>query len=285
MALVVLCGIVAGCGGDGGTSTNASQPSSADARLGALPFRLVKDQVAIGPRPAGSVGADRTVALIRASLADSGLKARVQEPLRNVVATIPGTDPGTIIVGAHYDTLNMAGFVGANDGASGVAVLLALAHEIKGPVDGPSITLAFFDAEEAPPGEAFESAGSAGSNQFVALARKGAQDTPKLDSIKAMYVLDMIGDCSLQIPREANSDEGLYGELEGAAFGGTADPVLDDHTPFLAAGIRAVDLIDFTFGPGGTPGAYWHTTEDTVDKVCPASLGQVLRAMRSILPA
>ena len=94
-----------------------------------------------------------------------------------------------------------------------------------------------------------------------------------------MYLLDMVGDCSLQIPREANSDPDLYRRLHGPAFRGQTGPILDDTTPFLRAGVAAVDVIDFTYGPGGTPGAWWHTTQDTLDKVCPSSLGQVGRAV------
>jgi len=98
-----------------------------------------------------------------------------------------------------------------------------------------------------------------------------------------MYLLDMVGDCNLQIPREANSDRALYERLHGPAFGGETGAVLDDTTPFQDAGIPAVDIIDFTYGPGGTPGAWWHTTQDNLDKVCASSLGQVGRALKSAL--
>ena len=105
-----------------------------------------------------------------------------------------------------------------------------------------------------------------------------------------MILLDLLGDCDLQIPREANSDPDLYGQIaaeavaEDSPFGGTAPPVSDDHIPFVAAGIPAVDLIDFTYGPGPSPGAWWHTTEDTLDKVCPESLDAVGEAVVAVLP-
>ncbi len=284
VATVALAAVLGGCGGSDDSSPTTPTAASASARaLGDHAYDLVERQVAIGPRPTGSAGARREVSLITRELRAAGLMPRVQHPLRNVVATLPGTGPGTVVVGAHYDTIDIPGFVGANDGASGVAVLLVLARSLPRPVFGRSVTFAFFDAEEAPPGTAFEAEGSAGSRQFVELARTGAQGSPPLEGIAALYLVDMVGDCDLAIPREENSDPGLYANLEGPAFGGTTGAVLDDHMPFIEAGVPAVDLIDFTYGPGGTPGAYWHTTQDTIDKVCPASLGQVASALAGAL--
>jgi Zn-dependent M28 family amino/carboxypeptidase len=108
-----------------------------------------------------------------------------------------------------------------------------------------------------------------------------------------MVLFDLVGDCDLRIPREANSDAGLYSEFAAAAeeagasndpFGGESSGVLDDHIPFREAGIPAVDLIDFAYGPGPSPGAYWHTPEDTLDKVCPESLDAVGEAALIALP-
>ena len=101
-----------------------------------------------------------------------------------------------------------------------------------------------------------------------------------------MILFDLVGDCELAIPREASSDEALYESFEEAArevngsdsvvpFGGEVASVSDDHDPFRKAGIPAIDLIDFVYGVGPTPGEYWHTTEDTLDKVCPESLDAV----------
>jgi Zn-dependent M28 family amino/carboxypeptidase len=100
-----------------------------------------------------------------------------------------------------------------------------------------------------------------------------------------MILLDMVGDCDLEIPREANSDPKLYARMAaaGAPFGGATAPVSDDHTPFLDAGIPAVDLIDFDYGPGPSPGAYWHTTEDNLDHVCADSLRVVGEAVLATL--
>jgi hypothetical protein len=100
-----------------------------------------------------------------------------------------------------------------------------------------------------------------------------------------MFLLDMVGDCDLDIPREANSDEDLYALLEGRAFGGETSAILDDHIPFIEAGVPAVDLIDFDFGPGPPPGDWWHTDQDTIDKVCAASLDQAGEAVLGALVA
>ena len=107
-----------------------------------------------------------------------------------------------------------------------------------------------------------------------------------------MVLFDLVGDCELEIPLEAGSDPALYGLFANAAanastenpFQGASGPVGDDHVPFLEAGIPAVDLIDFDFGPGPSPGAYWHTAEDTIDKVCPESLDAVGEAALVAIP-
>jgi glutaminyl-peptide cyclotransferase len=102
-----------------------------------------------------------------------------------------------------------------------------------------------------------------------------------------MVLFDMVGDCDLAIPMEARSDPGLYGAFaaaDGDVFSNRTFPVDDDHTPFLDRGIPAVDLIDFDYGPGPPPGGWWHTTDDTVDKVCPESLDAVGEAALKALP-
>jgi Zn-dependent M28 family amino/carboxypeptidase len=219
----------------------------------------------------------------------------VQKPHLNVVGTIPGRERGSVVVGAHHDTVDIPDFVGANDGASGVAVVLELARSLPARAEGPDLRLALFDAEEARPGKSFSVDGTRGSRQYVRYAGRDRrrQGSPPLDSIEAMVLFDLVGDCDLQIPRESSSDAGLYAafaeastEADGdaAPFEGTANPVADDHYPFLRAGIPAVDLIDFTFGPGGRPGDYWHTTEDTLDKVCVESLDAVGEAAVRALP-
>jgi Zn-dependent M28 family amino/carboxypeptidase len=293
--LALLAVLIAACGGD--DPAGAPGPDRFDADRA---FRDLRAQVAIGPRPAGSPGSRRVVELIADRLRDAGAKGvAVQRPWRNVVAHIRGRQPGAVVVGAHHDTKDDVGpgFEGANDSASGVAVVLEVARILaaEAPLPGPTIHLALFDAEEARGDRPFSVDGLRGSRQYMENAAAGGeQGSPALGEIQGMVLFDLVGDCDLQIPREANSDPELYEVFEEAAdeasgsspapFGGEAPGVVDDHIPFLEVGIPAVDLIDFTYGPGPPPGAYWHTTEDTLDKVCPESLDAVGEAALIALP-
>jgi Zn-dependent M28 family amino/carboxypeptidase len=288
---VVLAAGVAGCGGE------ESEPSAARDRFDErAAFADLQAQVDLGPRPRGTPAARRAANLIVAGLREAGAKdIDVQRPYLNVVATIPGGGGEAVVAGAHYDTKSgIPGFVGANDGASGVGVLLELARSLPRGGSGPDIHLAFFDAEEARGDRDFEADGTRGSEQYVEYAREGGeQGTPPLDSIEAMVLFDMVGDCDLRIPREDGSDGALYAEFaaaaeeaggEAAPFTGETGQILDDHVPFLEAGIPAVDLIDFDYGPGPPPGGYWHTPQDTVDKVCADSLDAVGEAAARAIP-
>ena len=296
-AAVIAALVLGGCGGGTGGEPTLSQQGRFDA-VGA--FRDLRAQVRIGPRPAGSAASRREVRLIARRLQEAGVRdVRVQRPFRNVVAHIPGRVAATVVVGAHHDTKDTPGFVGANDGASGVAVLLELARDLPRRLEGPSLDLVFFDAEESSGpgngGTAFAHSGDRGSEQFVRYARRGGTDgSPPLDEVRAMVLFDMVGDCKLEIPREASSDPDLYRLFADAAekqtgtltpFGGTAASVIDDQTPFIEAGVRSVDLIDFDYGHGPTPGAFWHTRQDSLPHVCAPSLGAVGGAALAALPA
>jgi glutaminyl-peptide cyclotransferase len=282
--------LLIGCGGEDGEPDAGGFDSD-------RAFADLEAQVEIGPRPAGSAANRENAELIARRLREAGVdNVAIQRPWRNVVGTVPGTEPETVVVGAHHDTKDDVGggFVGANDGASGVAVVLELARTLPRPLPGPSVDLVLFDAEEARGDRPFELDGTRGSRQYVELAeRGGGQGTPPLDEIRAMVLFDLVGDCDLEIPLEANSDPRLYGLFASAAeerngtpapFEGRQGAVGDDHVPFLEAGIRAVDLIDFSYGPGPSPGAYWHTPEDTLDKVCAESLEAVGEAALEAIP-
>jgi Peptidase family M28 len=282
-----------GSSGDGAARAPATR---FDARRA---FDDLAAQVRLGPRPSGSAANRRLTAMLAARLRDAGVrKVRTQRPLRNIVGMIPGRERGAVVVGAHHDTKDaIPGFVGANDGASGVALVLELARALPDRLDGPSIRIALFDAEEARGERPFTEDGARGSAQYVRYARDGGrQGSPPLADIRAMVLYDLVADCDLHIPLEANSDPTLYDRFRGAAleldpegdgapFTGEADAVLDDHVAFAEAGVEAVDLIDFDYGPGPSPGEWWHTPEDDLEHVCADSLAAVGRPSLLALPA
>lgn len=196
--------------------------------------------------------------------------------LRNVVGVVPGRDPRRIVVvGAHYDTFDLRGFVGANDGASGTAVVLQLARTIEPRQLRPTVVFIFFDGEEAPPGKEFLDHGLRGSRVAARTFRHA----------RAMVLLDMVGDRNLSIPREAGSDRGLWSRLRAASaragVRGVFPPrsrghILDDHVPFREAGVPAIDLIDFDY-------ACWHEPCDRLSRVSARSLDAVGETVLELL--
>jgi glutaminyl-peptide cyclotransferase len=172
-----------------------------------------------------------------------------------------------IVVGAHYDTKDLPGFVGANDGAGGTAAVLEIARALRGVHGLPRIRFVLFDGEESPDDAAdFYSTGLRGSRPY---ARRHAKH------IRALVLLDFVAEKgAMRIPREASSHLGLWSRLRKAAREvGTqttfpdyvAGAVTDDHTPFQRRGVPAIDLIDFTF-------PCWHKTCDDMRAVSARSL-------------
>jgi glutaminyl-peptide cyclotransferase len=257
--------------------TETSIPLSFD---GNQAYADVHTQVDFGPRTPGSEGHAKVREWMRAELESAGWQVEVQEssllghPIYNLIAK-RNDEPPQIILGAHYDTRFLADHdpdplkqtepvPGANDGASGVAVLLELARSL--PVDTVPTWLVFFDTEDQGKFEGWD--WILGSRAFV----DEVQVKPQ-----AVVIVDMIGDADLNIHFEKNSNIEIRTEIwDTAAQLGYGDvfiaeekfSMLDDHTPFLQAGIPAVDLIDFDY-------PYWHTTQDTPDKVSAESLDAV----------
>jgi glutaminyl-peptide cyclotransferase len=244
-------------------------------------FSLLREQVELGPRPAGSAASQKLAQRLKRLLPRGRFQA-VPGGLRNVIGVVPGRNPRrTVVVGAHYDTKDIPGFVGANDGASGTATVVELARTIKPRQLRPTIVFILFDGEESPrgtPDEQFERYGLRGSK---VAARTYAH-------AEAMILLDFVGDRDLSTPREANSNRRLWASLRAAAKRtgnarhfppATTGAVVDDHVPFIRAGVPSIDLIDFDF-------ACWHRTCDDMSAVSPRSLNAtgetVLALLRSL---
>jgi Peptidase family M28 len=261
-------------------SNTVLQGKKVDRFDAASAFAFLRWQVALGPRPAGSTASRRLAERLREEL-PGGRFQPVPNGLRNIIGVVPGRNPSRrVVVGAHYDTEDIPGFVGANDGASGTAVVVELARTLRPRTVRPTVVFILFDGEEDPPGSppgGFEQYGLRGS-KVAARAFPGAE---------AAVVLDMIGDRHLSIPREAMSDEPLWRRLRAAAVRARAawafpaqtfTPILDDHVPFLRAGVPAIDVIDFTF-------ACWHRTCDDLSAVSARSLDAVGETVAELLRA
>jgi len=251
----------------------------------------VKTQLDFGPRITGTEAHKSMGDWIIRSLSEGGWEVFIQpfEPLetveaRNILA-VSGSGPA-VIIGAHYDSRIFADadpdparrgepVPGANDGASGVAVLMELARSLDVTASGKTICLVFFDAEDNGriPGWDW----ILGSRFFV--SRLDA--LPKCSDPEFAVIVDMIGDADQQVYREKNSTEFLVNAIwETASELGYGEWIIDeprfamtdDHTPFLEANIPAVDMIDFDY-------PYWHTVEDTLDKVSAESLARIGRTL------
>ncbi len=256
-------------------------------------------QMNFGPRPAGSPANRATGDYIITQLNELKWKVETQEfvyrnvPIRNIIGKMAQGRGPIIIIGAHYDTRPRADqdpvnrtlpILGANDGASGVAVLLELARVLDASKLKNEVWLAFFDAED-----------NGDLSTCDLMPAPNCDPTPWMWSIGATYVaehlpsppdaviiLDMIGDADQNIYYEHNSDKELQQELWriAARLGYTRQfipefkwSISDDHTPFVQRGIRAVDIIDFDYPS-------WHTTQDTADKVSAESLERVGRVVQ-----
>jgi len=240
----------------------------------------VETQVGFGPRIPGTEGHTKIREWMRDELVAVGWQVEVQEsealghPIKNVIAK-RSDEPPQIILGAHYDTRMFADndpnpenhkkpVPGANDGGSGVAVLLELARTL--PEDTVPIWLVFFDAEDNGNIKGWD--WTLGSPEFV-------RNNPVQP--QAVVIVDMIGDADLNIYKEHNSNPDLMAKLWRTArslgYGGKfiseyKHSMFDDHRPFLQAGIPTVLIIDFDY-------PYWHTLQDTPDKVSAESLQAV----------
>lgn len=254
---------------------------------GARAYQLLKDFVALGPRPLGSQGHAKAEQFILDHLQGAQIDqdkfttqtAAGSFAMNNIVAKFAGKKDGIIVLAGHYDTnypLRETSFVGANDGGSNVGLMLEIASQLRQhPPEGYSVWLLFTDGEEAT--KEWTDADSVYGSKH--LAKRWAQDGTAA-KIKAFILLDMIGDKDLDIDHDTNSTPWLLGVVLRAAqrtggashFTSRANAIQDDHLPFRDAGIPVVDIIDLNYG---FDNLYHHTTQDTPDKCSAASLQTV----------
>lgn len=273
----------------------ADSPATFD---GARAYEHVRHLVEIGPRPPDSDGIRRAQAYIIGQLKSYGCPVEEHDfhastvlgnlAMKNIVVKLPGASPSIILYTTHYDTVRIPNFVGADDGGSGTGTMLELARLFCVRKSSLNVWIAFFDGEEAQ--GKWTNAASVqwnddGSNNTFGSREMAAQMalSGELKRVKAMILADMIGPQSAQITRDTNSTPWLTDFIWATAaqlgyqntFVERNYPVSgDDHFSFMRRGVAGCDLIDFSV-------PYWHTTQDTLDKIDPKSLtivGQVLAA-------
>lgn len=240
-------------------------------------FALLRRQVVrYGGRPAGSPALRRLAVDLRARLPRGGFEPVPGRPpgMRNIVGTLPGRGKA-ILVGAHYDTKEIPGFVGANDGAAGTAAVVELARVLaRGrPACARPIRFVLFDGEESPDDSLdFYSSGLRGSKVYAARHAR---------ALHSVVIIDFVANHGVTLPREMGSDARMWQRLRAAARrvgvqavfpNAVTGEILDDHTPFARRGIPAIDLIDFSY-------PHFHRITDDLDAVSERSLDAVGEAL------
>jgi len=263
----------------GDVALPASQTGGFD---GAKAYEFTAKVVAFGPRPPASEGIRRAQEYIRTQLKSFGCEIDEDDfhastpigelPMKNIVAKAPGEEKGIILLLTHYDTLRMDRFVGAVDGGSSTGFMLEMARLMCGAKKQPNaVWIAFVDGEEALVDWHSNNDNTYGSREMAAkLAATG-----DLKRIKAVILADLIGPKDPKFRKESNSTKWLTQMVWATAarlgyrdiFVSDEIVVDDDHIAFLNRGVPAVDIIDLE------DYHYWHTLEDTIDKVSPRTLG------------
>jgi hypothetical protein len=251
---------------------------------GAKAYEHVAKLVGFGPRPTGSQAIAQTQDYITSQLSSFGCTVDTDAfssdtpagrlAMKNIVVKIPGEQQGIILLATHYDTKKLDNFVGADDGGSSTGVMLELARRMCEQRPRYSIWIAFFDGEEAVRPQWQDPDNRYGSRQMAAkMAASG-----DLKKVRAMILADIVGGKTLGIHKEEYSTKELenliwatakrlgYGDI----FLDQTTPVDDDHLSFLERGVPAADVIDLVNSAG-----YWHTPQDTLDKISAKSLGIV----------
>jgi glutaminyl-peptide cyclotransferase len=256
---------------------------------GARAYQQVVKQLSFGPRPAGSPALAQLQSYLESELKSYGCAVETDSfsadtpagrlPMKNILVKIPGEQPGIILLGTHYDTKRIDNFVGADDAGSSTAVMLEIARQLCAPQAHPgkyAVWIAFFDGEEAVNKQWKDPDNRYGSRQMAAkFAASG-----ELPKVKAFLLADLVGGKNPHFLRDGESTKWLkdfvwnvagqlgYSDIFGSAptdFGG------DDHYSFTARKVPSVDVMDLDFND--VP--YWHTTEDSLDKISPKTMAIV----------
>jgi glutaminyl-peptide cyclotransferase len=273
--MCVIAAMAAGCGASAATPSDPPRATAHHFDSNAA-WKLIELQLGYGQRPAASPQLRRMADRLRPLLPHGHFEAVPgQKGVRNVVGTLPGRKPG-IVLGAHYDTLvQPKGFVGANNGAAGSAIVIQTARALermKRPAGAREVRFVLFDGEEPAAGlpedtDDFYDTGLRGSRAYV-------KAHPHRTA--AMLLLDYVGNKGLRLPREENSTNSLWKVVRSSAgrVGAksvfpdrTGSDVIDDHVPFLRAGVPSVDFIDWSY-PG-------HDVSDKLDKLSRRSVDAV----------
>ena len=258
---------------------------------GARAFRDLETVVGFGPRPAGSETIARTRDYIVSELRKAGFEPELDEfvattptgpvDMVNIRAVKAGPKPEIIAVTGHYDTKRFDfPFVGANDGGSSTAILLEMARVADSVELEHTLEFIFFDGEEAV--RDWTATDSVYGSRHDIDRRF---DNGTLRELRALVLVDMVGDRDLRVLKETASTDWLktiiwevaQSQGYGRHFGAEQIAIEDDHVPYLNAGIPAVDLIDFDY-------PYWHTAADTLDKTSAESLKVIGDVVLGSLP-
>lgn len=290
---------------------SAPSPSITGGFDGSQAFSHIRHLVDLGPRPPGSDAIRQAQAYIIGQLKGYGCYVEEHDfhasttigdlPMKNIIVKIPGAGSGIVLFATHYDTVRLPNFVGADDGGSGTGTMMELARVLCSRKGKLNIWIVFFDGEEAQGQWTDKNSiqwtntnSTFGSREMAAsMALSG-----ELKRVKAMVLADMIGPSNLRIKRDTDSNPRIKRDMGStpwlvdliwgtAARLGYANVFInenylvggDDHFSFIRRGIAACDIIDFDVQT-----TYWHTPQDTLDKVDPRSLAIVGHVFLETVP-
>jgi len=280
-------------------ATPAASTSLHDAFSSQKAYSYTAEIAGLGERWPGSTGHTKTEHLIHQVLQKDNAQIETDDfvastprgpiPVRNIIGKFNVTtdlNQRIFILAGHYDTLFKPGFIGANDGASSTAILLAFADALANQKTGMQIWLVWTDLEEA----IKNFVGDDGLYGSRHLARKLAANG-LVPRVRGLFLLDMIGDRNLEVAKETGSSKLLQYFIAQSAnqlgysryFFQYEASIIDDHASFISVGVPAVDVVDARYGRMGpnfdSMGQFHHNNADTMDKVSQHSLEVVGRTM------